>query len=299
MDLAWNGTAGALWVSTNSSTDTIYQLAPDDCTVLSTLAHPAPGFAGGGIDIDFRGNLWMVSQNSGTVFLVDSGVPLVRDVPWIAVSPSSGSVGQGSSLGLQVDIDTSALDPGLYLATLIVESNSAAAPSQRIPVSLLVPAYQQALNTGGAAYRDESDNLWQQDRRHQAGSYGYVQRGQTATTRRAIIGTEDPALFQDQRVDPYAYRFDNVPNGIYEVELRFAEINPRIDFGQRLFDVIVEDTTVLPAHDIAYEVGRFAADDNRFFVEVEDGRIDVRFIGRPDTEAAVINALRVTHRPDR
>jgi hypothetical protein len=43
----------------------------------------------------------------------------------------------------------------------------------------------------------------------------------------------------------------------------------------------------------------FAADDGCFFVEVTDGRIDVRFIGRPDTEAPVINSLRVTHRPDR
>lgn len=106
-------------------------------------------------------------------------------------------------------------------------------------------------------------------------------------------------MYREQRSNPYAYRFDDVPNGVYEVELRFAELNPRIDFGERLFDVIVEDTMVLPAHDIAYEVGRLTADDNRFFIEVADGRIDVRFIGRPDSEAAVINALRVTHRPDR
>jgi hypothetical protein len=32
-------------------------------------------------------------------------------------------------------------------------------------------------------------------------------------------------------------------------------------------DVIVENTTVLPAHDIQYEVGRFAADDYRFLLK--------------------------------
>lgn len=298
-DLAWNGTVGALWVSTNSNTDTIYQLAPDDCTVLSTLAHPEPGFSGSGIDLDARGNLWVVSQNSASVFLIDSGVPLVRDVPWITVAPNGGSVATGESLGLSVDVDTSGLAPGLYLATLVVESNAGTTPSLHVPVSLLIPAYQQALSAGGAEYRDESDDLWQPDRRHRPGSYGYVQRGQTATTRRPIGGTPDPALYREQRINPYAYRFDDVPNGVYEVELRFAELNPRIGFGERLFDVIVEDTMVLPAHDIAYEVGRLTADDNRFFVEVADGRIDVRFIGRPDSEAAVINALRVTHRPDR
>ncbi|HTV17648.1 MAG TPA: carboxypeptidase regulatory-like domain-containing protein, partial [Polyangiaceae bacterium] len=133
MDLAWNGTSGTLWVSTNSSTDTIYQLAPDDCTVLSTLAHPEPGFSGGGLDIDFRGNLWIVSQNTGSVLLIDSGVPLVRDVPWLSVTPGSGSVAPGSSLGLQLDIDTTGIAPGLYLATLLIESNAASTPSLRVP----------------------------------------------------------------------------------------------------------------------------------------------------------------------
>lgn len=39
--LAWNGSAEILWEATNSETDTIYQLDPATCTVLSTLA-PQP-----------------------------------------------------------------------------------------------------------------------------------------------------------------------------------------------------------------------------------------------------------------
>jgi hypothetical protein len=89
-----------------------------------------------------------------------------------------------------------------------------------------------------------------------------------------------------------------VPNGVYEVDLRFAELQ-NIRFGRRLFDVIVENTTVLPAHDIAYEVGTFSADDHRFFVEVTDGRLDVRFIARAGSDKPIVNAVRVTHRPDR
>jgi hypothetical protein len=41
--LAWNGTVGVLWVATNSPQDTIYQLNPDDCTVLSTVQRRGPG----------------------------------------------------------------------------------------------------------------------------------------------------------------------------------------------------------------------------------------------------------------
>ena len=117
-------------------------------------------------------------------------------------------------------------------------------------------------------------------------------------TRRAIDGTNDDPLYQDQRVDPYAYRFDNVPNGVYEIDFRFAELE-NVRIGRRLFDGIVENTLVLPAHDIRYEVGRFAADDQRFFVEVTDGRLDVRLVPRSGSQPPVLNALRVTHRPDR
>jgi hypothetical protein len=69
--------------------------------------------------------------------------------------------------------------------------------------------------------------------------------------------------------------------------------------GKRLFDVIVENTLVLPAHDITYDVGTLAADNHTFFVEVVDGRMDVRFIARAGSESPVINALRITQRPDR
>jgi hypothetical protein len=64
--------------------------------------------------------------------------------------------------------------------------------------------------------------------------------------------------------------------------------------------VIVENTLVLPAYDIVYEAdSTFTADDQRFFVEVTDNRMDVRFVPRAGFKKPVINALRVTHRPDR
>lgn len=119
------------------------------------------------------------------------------------------------------------------------------------------------------------------------------------TTRKAIIGTSDPVLYQSQQVNPYAYRFDNVPNGMYEVDLEFAELNGNIRNGKRVFDVILENTLVLPAHHIRYEVRSMTADDHTFTVEVTDARMDVRLVPRAGAESPVINALRVTHRPDR
>jgi len=56
---------------------------------------------------------------------------------------------------------------------------------------------------------------------------------------------------------------------------------------------------LLPAHDIALEVGTFTAEHRRFLVPVTDGRLDVRFVNRAGAGKAEIGAIRVTQRPDR
>jgi hypothetical protein len=297
--LAWNSAMGVLWASTNSPTDSIYELNPDDCTVLSVLPHPqAGGFQGAGLDIDDNGDLWMIGQSPNKVFLVESGVPVFSDVPWLTVTPASGTVPAGAQQALQVTVDTHGLTPGIYLASLFVNSNSGRESRLRIPVSLVVSSYQQGVNAGGSGYTDKLGDSWAADRRHSTGSWGYIQKSRTQSTSHAISGTSDPKLYQSQRIDPYAYRFDSVPNGVYQVELRFAELEKKSP-GDRLFDVVAENTLVLPAHDIAYQVGRFAADNQTFFIEVTDGRMDIRLIPRAGNGDPVINALRITQRPDR
>ena len=297
--LAYNEAMDVLWMATNSETDTIYELNPEDCTVLSTLAPPQGGaYQGAGLEMDPEGNLWVISQSPNTVYLVDSGVPAFSDVSWLSISPTEGEVAAGSSTSLNVTVDTTGLQPGLYLASVFVRTNSGREPTLRVPVSVVVTDYLQAVNSGGNAYTDTSGDGWVKDQAHTQGSWGYVQKGKVNKTNHAIGGTTDPSLYQDLRENPYGYRFDNVPNGVYQVEFRFAELD-KVRLGQRLFDAIIEDTVVLPAHDIQYEVGRYTAEARTFFVEVTDGRLDVRLLARSGSKPAVINALRVTHRVDR
>jgi hypothetical protein len=248
--------------------------------------------------MDEGGNLWMIGQNPNRVYLIDSGVPAYNDVPWLSVTPTSGALLANRTQNITVTVNTAGLTPGIYLATLFVNSDAGRESQIRVPVSLVVSSYMQGVNAGGNAYRDGLGDNWLADRAYTSGSWGYVQKSKTATTTKAITGTTDPTLYKSQRVDPYAYRFDNVPNGVYQVEFRFAEIQ-NAKLGKRLFDVIVENTEVLPAHDIRYEVGTFAADNQTFFIPVTDGRMDVRFIPRTGFDNPVINALRITHRPDR
>jgi hypothetical protein len=295
--LAYNQSMGVLWAATNSPTDTVYELDPATCEVLSVIAHPSPGFNSGGLDLDPAGNLWMVAQNDHTAFLVESGVPNYTDVTWLSPTPTSGTLAPGATQQIQLSIDTTGLQPGLYLASLIVNTNAGRTPQLRIPISLVVSDYQKTIDVGSDAdYTDASGEVWASDQAWSAGSFGYVQRSLTYRRDHTIAGTREPRLYQSERIDPYAYRFDNVPNGVYQIDLRFAELRDK-GIANRLFDVVIESTTVLPAHDIEYEKGAFAADDHTFYVEVADAQLDIRFI--PLEGQPVLNGLRVTRRPDR
>jgi hypothetical protein len=295
--LAWNASKRVLWEATNSPSDTLFELDPEDCSVLSAIPHPAPGYNGAGIELDAHGDLWMVAQNLGTVYLVASGVPTFESVPWLSTTPSSDTLAPGDSASVTLTVNTSGLAPGAYHAAVYLESDAAREPSIRIPVSLVVTDYQRAVDSGsGLNFIDSQLETWSADRRYVSGEWGYSNEAQAVRSARAITGTADPALYQSLLLGPSAYRFDNVPNGVYAVELRFA-VPSDLPEEPREFDVIVENELVLPAYNPADRSGLDQADEYTFFVPVSDGQLDVRFsprVGQP-----FVNALRVTHRPDR
>ena len=296
--LAWNPASGILWVATNSPTDTLYQLNPATCTVLGTLAHPSPGFNGGGLEMDLEGRLWMVSQDDRQVYLVETGVPAFNDVPWLSEQPESGALAPGASQEITVRIDSTGLEPGVYLATLFVSSNSGRTPLLPMRISLIVPEYQQGVNTGGPLFADHLGDTWAADRQYSRGSWGYLRPSPLVMTGFPIAGTQDGPLYQNGRAGLIEYFFDGLPSGVYQLELRFAELEGKTR-TQRIFDVVAENNLLLPAHDIAGEVGPLSADDHTFFIPVTDGQLVLRFIPRAGFGEPLINAIRATHRPDR
>ncbi|HEX5749558.1 MAG TPA: carboxypeptidase regulatory-like domain-containing protein [Archangium sp.] len=296
--LAWNPSFNVLWMATNSPSDTLYELNPDTCTVLATLAHPNPGFSGAGLELNEQGNLWTVSQNSRQAYLIESGVPVFTDVPWLSESPDSGTLGVGLSQRIAVTADATGLEPGIYHATLYLQSNSGRAPTLQIPIVMIVPAYYQGVNAGDGTYVDRAGNVWAADQRYSRGSWGYVDPSRTVRTSSSISGTDDDPLYQTGRRGFFEYRFDGLPPGVYQIDLRFAEIQSE-DRLERVFDVVGEQTLLLPAHDIAGEVGRRRADDHSFFLEVTDGQLNLRFVPREGYGDPLVNAVRVFQRPDR
>jgi hypothetical protein len=90
-----------------------------------------------------------------------------------------------------------------------------------------------------------------------------------------------------------------LPAGVYQVELRFAEIQNQKP-GQRQFDVIVNGSPYLIAFDISALVGRNYALDRSLFVNVPaSGEVGVQLASRQSRGDPILNAIRVTHRPDR
>ena len=218
---------------------------------------------------------------------------------WLAVTPTSGTLAPSASQNLTVSLNATGLQPGVYNATLTVESNSGRQPSLPVAVKLIVPGYRQAVDAGSrTSYTDGNGDTWAADKQFSAGTWGYLYKGREESTSKAIANTTDDKLYQTVRQGTNEYRFENVPNGVYQIELRFAEIKD-IAGNKRIFDVTVEDQYVLAAYDISGRVGKYTADDRSFFVVVDDGQLNVKVVSRKGYQEAILNSLRVTHRPDR
>ena len=123
-------------------------------------------------------------------------------------------------------------------------------------------------------------------------------RPQGASTGAAIGGTLDDPLYQTARITAMTYRFTGLPAGAYQVELRFAEIQGKKP-GKRQFDVIVNGSPYLIAFDISALAGTNYALDRSLFVNVPaSGEISVQLATRRSSGVPILNAIRVTNRPD-
>ncbi|TRV80795.1 S8 family serine peptidase [Streptomyces sp. 130] len=217
---------------------------------------------------------------------------------WLTAAPATGSLATGGTRKVTVTFDASDATPGTVLrGTLRVASRSGRAPVLDLPVVVAVPAYRTAVDAGSAtAVTDTAGDLWAPDRAYTEGSYGYLGRKGTVTTRKTIANTDEQQLFSSAAKGAYEYRFDGLPEGVYEVELGFAELSSTQP-GRRLFDVLAEGVQEVPDVDIALEAGGpYRALSKTFTVRVGDGQLNLRFASPADQP--VVNAIRVTHRPD-
>ena len=142
------------------------------------------------------------------------------------------------------------------------------------------------MHAGGGAYTDSLGQTWSAD----TGFSG----GNVYSTTSSINNTLDPALYQTERYGAFSYQF-TVPNGSYNVVLKFAEIYWNSS-GQRIFNVSINGTQVLTNFDIVAAAGApLTAIDKTFPVTVTNGTITIQFIpGSADwPKVSAINLVRL------
>ncbi|MFJ7157406.1 S8 family serine peptidase [Streptomyces sp. NPDC101118] len=236
----------------------------------------------------------LTNPGLGTDFTV------TEDAAWLTATPATGNLPTGGKAPLALTFDTAGLAPGTVLtADLKIASASGRSPVLSVPVKVVVPRYQVALDAGSDyPGTDALGDGWSPDRKYQAGSFGYQGSSSVRSTGRTIAGTDDQRLFRNAREGMYEYRFDGVPNGTYTVELGFAELSStRPD--KRVFDVLAEGVQVLPSLDIALEAGSYVAVSRSYTVTVTDGVLNIRFVTHSGFGKPLVNTLRVTDRPDK
>jgi hypothetical protein len=102
---------------------------------------------GGNHTIEFHSEIF-ASNGGGSNFFVDDVVldvvenpspcDLPSDVPWLSVSPDTGTTAPGSTTPVDVTTDATGLVPGLYTANLCVSSNDPVEPLVTLPVTMTV-----------------------------------------------------------------------------------------------------------------------------------------------------------------
>jgi hypothetical protein len=138
---------------------------------------------------------------------------------------------------------------------------------------------------------DAAGNTWKADQAFEDGAWGYVGGATIGRPYTEVKGTEDDAVYHDERYLMEAYRIP-VKNGTYTVRLHFADNYEGItDKGQRVFAVSIEGKAFLEDFDIFAEVGATTALIKESKVKVTDGELSIEFA--PKVENAMVNGIEI------
>jgi len=144
------------------------------------------------------------------------------------------------------------------------------------------------INSGGGLYVALNRDRFGADN-------GFV-GGSAVSTTTAISGTEDDSLYQNFRrgstdpVDSFYYKLP-LPDGDYRVVCYFADVQSTSN-GQRVFEIVAEDSVVVDTLDIYSKVGQSVAYIDTFFTTVTDDTLSLDFnpesgSGRPPLVSAI------------
>ncbi|MBD3288529.1 T9SS type A sorting domain-containing protein [candidate division KSB1 bacterium] len=197
--------------------------------------------------------------------------------PWIySITPQQGITEKESTTIVTVQVNRLGMLLGEYSGNIFVNSNDR---NVNVVVRMIInqlQLYERRINCGSReSYVDVAGNQWEADQPYSENDWGYV-GGYANSTLADIDGTVDDALFQYERNDITEYKFD-VMDGEYDIYLFFSEIYFN-SAGYRVFDIEIEDETVLSDFDVFAEVGRHYALGKKFTADTNDGQLNIRFV---------------------
>jgi hypothetical protein len=151
------------------------------------------------------------------------GQPVLNNFDIVAVAGSRTAVSRTfSAIAVsdgRLDIDFIATKDNAKISAIsLIKSNNSPTPAP----SPQPGNYSQRVNGGGGSYTDAEGKQWSADQAYRAGSWGHL-GGSSYRGSASIANTADDFLYQTERHGNFSYLFD-VPNGVYDVTLRFAEI---------------------------------------------------------------------------
>ncbi|MFN2110708.1 MAG: PKD domain-containing protein, partial [Anaerolineae bacterium] len=98
------------------------------------------GLEQAGLSLDRDGNLWTVNQVTGQVIQAisgETGVCAWEEISWLTTDPVSGTVGIGAEQGVNLTIDASGMDAGVYPVHVRV-ANDTPYGELNVPITLTV-----------------------------------------------------------------------------------------------------------------------------------------------------------------
>ncbi|MEM9911584.1 MAG: malectin domain-containing carbohydrate-binding protein [Pseudomonadota bacterium] len=117
--------------------------------------------------------------------------------------------------------------------------------------------------------------------------------GKQYAAKGAVSGTQDDKIYATEAWDPNGLSYEfAVANGVYEIDLHFAEIwAPAFNDGVRVFDIEIEDEAVVEDMDIYQTAGARTAHVVTSQLTVEDGVLDIDLL--KDTQNPKLSALEI------
>ncbi len=152
------------------------------------------------------------------------------------------------------------------------------------------PCPVERIYAGATNYTDTSGNVWQAFQNYSAGGYGFVGAGDQLTGSN-ILGTNDSALYQNSAISSSFQCIFTLPDGNYELTMKFAECWLGATIGTRVFTVTANGTPIATNLDVYATVGDFYAYDVNSVVTVAGGLLTLDFTASSNN--AIVSAIQV------